>query len=797
MSTVQPQNNSYTYYLNVSNQDTQSEVFKSTQSSVNSNAASLKSNLSQIDTELLNLKKKIYKLESSSNIKTISKKNSPVIQKQRISLPRKITHCSKCSCQSEPRLVIHKETPNQNEQIVYNLSEQLKLKETIITNLVNDINILKNKLAYEQKINVELSEQIAHNDEYKDRYERELLSLKEQLMLLQKDNDTLSHRNYCIYCNHCNGINNYNSKQRNSYSVDMSNRGYQSKEEEKNQESHREITFRKKTPSSKDNNEISISANTNITEGYAPKYESSDSYTNIIYSNPERGRLFKDNTIIDRKNSNTNRLDSNDNLNKTKKILSINNPLEEDQSVPKINKYQTESLPTKYNIPIKPIKSQKPKINQKKKFQPNTKGQSKPIAIKEDNSKINELISKINKLNEELSNNKKELNQSKSAIEKLKEENKKTQLNNHKRKSSENILALKSTNFEYIQKANEIMPDYFSSTNIHKQNNSNNASFLSTQSKKSSWMSKLKLTKNSMMSTSMTKANEDYSKVIFTVYDKTKILSFDSTEKQFTLIEFSDENNTFANNYYPNSSLYINVDNLLYIITGDSSDILFEFNPISKTMTKVSKLSFNHLLGGLLIDKDNNNLICLSGAYNKTVEICSLSSHQWELGASLTIERSECGYSIVNSKSIYAFFGYNCPQNKYIDTIEYCEDYTSSSKWKSINILNKSNLNLHLKGHSIFYIEKDKRFVLLGGMEGENDKPNETYLDILIEKNKTVEIKPTRRKLFSISKNKLYSFSNDAIGKSIEEKEIGFYDSKKRMHYLNRKNMLHDIFYFD
>ena len=73
MSTVQPQNNSYTYYLNVSNQDTQSEVFKSTQSSVNSNAASLKSNLSQIDTELLNLKKKIYKLESSSNIKTISK----------------------------------------------------------------------------------------------------------------------------------------------------------------------------------------------------------------------------------------------------------------------------------------------------------------------------------------------------------------------------------------------------------------------------------------------------------------------------------------------------------------------------------------------------------------------------------------------------------------------------------------------------------------------------------------------------------------------------------------------------
>ena len=187
MSTVQPQNNSYTYYLNVSNQDTQSEVFKSTQSSVNSNAASLKSNLSQIDTELLNLKKKIYKLESSSNIKTISKKNSPVIQKQRISLPRKITHCSKCSCQSEPRLVIHKETPNQNEQIVYNLSEQLKLKETIITNLVNDINILKNKLAYEQKINVELSDQIAHNDEYKDRYERELLSLKEQLMLLQKD----------------------------------------------------------------------------------------------------------------------------------------------------------------------------------------------------------------------------------------------------------------------------------------------------------------------------------------------------------------------------------------------------------------------------------------------------------------------------------------------------------------------------------------------------------------------------------------------------------------------------------
>ena len=58
-----------------------------------------------------------------------------------------------------------------------------------------------------------------------------------------------------------------------------------------------------------------------------------------------------------------------------------------------------------------------------------------------------------------------------------------------------------------------------------------------------------------------------------------------------------------------------------------------------------------------------------------------------------------------------------------------------------------------IKSHLLFSIEEDKRFVLLGGLCGLNEKPNEIYLDIVISKESDkIEVQPTKRKIFSLNK---------------------------------------------
>lgn len=414
--------------------------------------------------------------------------------------------------------------------------------------------------------------------------------------------------------------------------------------------------------------------------------------------------------------------------------------------------------------------------------------------------KIQSLIKKITELSAVAINKKSELSRSRSELERLRRENKAI-----KEEKLNSLLHEKDVEFQYIPKSKEkkeTPEDYFLITNQSITHDPN--------AKKMNWFSKLKVTKTSMEKkiSKLELSQSGAEKLIFGVNDRETIAAYDQSQRNVQLISLTEASSDFKENFNEKNSLCCNVNpSSFYVITGENTDILYKFDEESQEMIRVNKLNHNHTLGGLIYynkeEDENEKLICLSGVYNKKVEVLDLKStgKEWKVSEDMLIERSQCSYMILNNEYIFVFFGFNVPQNKYLNTIEYCDIETM--KWKTIkDVVNRDLLSLSIKGHFMFNIKDKKnnqRFVILGGYDGQSTKPVENYIEVLIgQKNKdfSVEIKSTDRKLFGIGKNKIYLFNEDCFGKYNDFNEVGIFDQENRMHVINRNNLLHDIFYF-
>ena len=121
------------------------------------------------------------------------------------------------------------------------------------------------------------------------------------------------------------------------------------------------------------------------------------------------------------------------------------------------------------------------------------------------------------------------------------------------------------------------------------------------------------------------------SQSIFTIYfsyEKPTILCFDIENKTFSFQDYSDFgnfeenyrlslNNSKNENINNDGNIFITIGTNLYIITGKNYDMLYMFDSIKKTMNKLCNLKNNHSNGTLL--NYENNIICLSGEFNKKV----------------------------------------------------------------------------------------------------------------------------------------------------------------------------------
>jgi N-acetylneuraminic acid mutarotase len=93
-------------------------------------------------------------------------------------------------------------------------------------------------------------------------------------------------------------------------------------------------------------------------------------------------------------------------------------------------------------------------------------------------------------------------------------------------------------------------------------------------------------------------------------------------------------------------------------------------------------------------------------------------------------ERAKSSFLIVNN-FIYAFYGYNYIQNKYINNIEYYDN----NLWKEIYI-NNNNLNGIIE--HICYVDFNNDIIILGGI---NEKGfNKNFYKLNLNNNKIINI---------------------------------------------------------
>ena len=348
---------------------------------------------------------------------------------------------------------------------------------------------------------------------------------------------------------------------------------------------------------------------------------------------------------------------------------------------------------------------------------------------------------------------------------------------------------------------------------IPKVNTSSNLSF-------NSEMNYLKLNKNIEIS----------SQTIFTLYiflNKIYILCFDFQNRKFSLRDFSD-NNDFDKNFklslksktYNNTfnklgpNLFLSKSPYLYIITGKNCDMLYIYDSNKKSIYLLSKLKNNHSNGSLIdFDFNSNSLLCISGDFNKKVELYSTLKKEWNNYLSETlIERSNCSYCILKERYIFLLFGKNYPTNEYLNTIEYydlnCINNNKLSGWKYLNYKTKNDLiKMNIcYGCGINY--NDKKIILFGGYNGLENKNDDCFTQIIFyqnnsEKNSSeVMVERTNRKLKDVDKNKKYYFNGGNFlikdDKNIKNKISPFFacfDNKFNCHVIQISNLAHDVYY--
>lgn len=155
--------------------------------------------------------------------------------------------------------------------------------------------------------------------------------------------------------------------------------------------------------------------------------------------------------------------------------------------------------------------------------------------------------------------------------------------------------------------------------------------------------------------------------LIFKPLIENKILQYDRIKNSYTLITPIDYSNFFTN-YSKCGSRYITINNILYIVSGISFNILYSFNPISNALLKIATLKHNHKHCGL-IAYQNNKIAIIGGENTTSIEVYDITSKKLltqqnllddmnipELPCSIS---SNCSFVIVNKDIIVCFGEFN------------------------------------------------------------------------------------------------------------------------------------------
>ena len=273
------------------------------------------------------------------------------------------------------------------------------------------------------------------------------------------------------------------------------------------------------------------------------------------------------------------------------------------------------------------------------------------------------------------------------------------------------------------------------------------------------------------------------------------ILCFDLLNKEFQLIKYADFNNFSSNYKYENEGniFFIN-DSNFYIITGENCDMFYLFNPQKKSIEKLCSLNNNHSKGSLI--NYHNTLICLSGEFNKKVEMYSPSKNEWKEIPEMINERSNFSSCIFQDKYLFAFFGFNNPKKQYLNTIEFLDLLEEDKNWTYLLYENSQNLSLKIINFITINYNEEK-IIFFGGYNKELEKPIDKFIQLIISQDLNNNyIEEVDRQFKDIEKNKIYEFNTNTTSyeDNLKRKYNTAIDKNNNVHIFEIDKMIHDVY---
>ena len=196
------------------------------------------------------------------------------------------------------------------------------------------------------------------------------------------------------------------------------------------------------------------------------------------------------------------------------------------------------------------------------------------------------------------------------------------------------------------------------------------------------------------------------------------------------ITELKDVSNTFKKDYQYEGTILYNTLSGLYILTGEKTDVLYFYNSLTDSVTKICKFNFCHDNGGLFFDSGNDALFVFGGKKIKSCEYYSFKDKKIYKLPDLNLDRANASYILSNNK-IFAFFGFCYSKNTYCNNIEYI-DYTKKDRWYELSNINllKNDISFDIESVSTMYYRNDPNLILIYcGIQGdEEDFVTEYYL---------------------------------------------------------------------
>ena len=283
--------------------------------------------------------------------------------------------------------------------------------------------------------------------------------------------------------------------------------------------------------------------------------------------------------------------------------------------------------------------------------------------------------------------------------------------------------------------------------------------------------------------------------------------------------EINDLSNTFKKDYQYEGTILYNTLSGLYILTGEKTDVLYFYNSLTDSISKICKFNNSHDNGSFLFDNVNKCLYVFGGKKTKSCEYYSFIDKNIYKLPDLNIDRANASYIISNNK-IFSFFGFSYNKNTYCNNIEYL-DFTKKDKWnelKNIKLL-KSDIYFDIESVSTLYYKKNPNLILIYcGIQGDDedfvteyylvydsinntmDKINKWNLQqykYINKKWKNYSLKKTDQKGFHFAKNSKFLMlpkDNDYEGYNNEDNIEVLIDYKNNVHYILQEKQKIDIY---